>query len=89
MEVLDIGLNIIATPPNTSVPAMVFQMMKVLKYMWVMEDLDIGILRPSTRTLATTYFILLVTMVDLDIGLKIIAKFTIEIVVLIILMKMV
>ena len=50
-------------------------MLKVLECMWEMEDINIGLLRPSNIIITIMEFITevikLVTMVDVDIGLKI------------------
>ena len=75
MEVLDIGLERPAIIPSTIVMMMVFIMMKILEYMRVMKDVDIGLLRPFTLIIATMEFIIViievVTMVDVDKGIKI------------------
>ena len=47
MEVLDIGLKIPAIIPPGTILMMVFLMNKVLKCMQVVEDVGIGLLRPS------------------------------------------
>ena len=51
MEVLNIGIKIQEIIPPTIVTMMVFLMMKVLKYLRVMEDGDIGILITSNINL--------------------------------------
>ena len=75
MKVLDIGLKRPAIIPSTIVMMMVFIMMKILEYMRVMKDVDIGLLRPFTLIIATMEFIIViievVTMVDVDKGIKI------------------
>ena len=53
MEVLDIGLEIPDILPPNILMRMVFLMMKVLEYLLVIEDMDIGLLRPSTITFRT------------------------------------
>ena len=50
---------------------MVFLMMKFLKCQRVMEDVDIGLLRPSTLTFIISEFIIVVTMAEVDLGVKI------------------
>ena len=70
MEVLDICLVRQAILPSTIVTAMVFQMMKVLKCVWVMSDVYIGLLRPATIHLTIDEFIIVVTMIEVDLGLK-------------------
>ena len=64
-------------------------MVKVLKYMRVMEDVAIGILRPVTLPIITSEFITVVNMVDADLGLKRPATIFIAIAELIILVLMV
>ena len=56
--------------PPTIVTKMVFLMMKVFKCLWVMEDVEIGLLRKSTLPLSIVEFIIVVTMVEVNIGLK-------------------
>ena len=70
MEVLDIGLKIPAINPTTIATTMVFLMTKVLECLWVMEDVEIGLVRPSTIPISIAEFIIVVTMVALDLGLK-------------------
>ena len=48
MQVLDIGIERSDILPPTIVMTVVFLMTKVLKFIQVMEDLDIGILKPTT-----------------------------------------
>ena len=67
----------------------VFMMVKVLKYMRVMEDVAIGILRPVTIPIITSEFITVVTMVDVDVCLNIPATLSLVIVEFIILVFMV
>ena len=55
---------------NTILKMVVFIMMKVLKCLRVMEGLEIGLLRPYTLPIATMEFTILVTMVEVDLGLK-------------------
>ena len=55
---------------NTILKMVVFIMMKVLKCLRVMEGLEIGLLRPCTLPIATMEFTILVTMVEVDLGLK-------------------
>ena len=44
--------------------------MEALKFLWVMEDLDICLLRPDTFPLGTIEFIIVVVMVEMDLGIK-------------------
>ena len=48
MEVLDISLKRPAILPPTIITEMVFQMMKALKCLRVMKDVEIGCLRTDT-----------------------------------------
>ena len=70
MKLLDIGLTRLAILPPTIITMMIFQMMKVLKFLQVMEDVEIGLLIPETLPLAIAEFIIVVAMLDIDIGLK-------------------
>ena len=77
----------ILTP--TIATTMVLLIMKVLKYLRVTEDVDIGLLIPATLPLTITEFITVVNMVDADLGLKRPATIFIAIAELIILVLMV
>ena len=70
MEVLDVCLDMPAIIFPTIITMIVFPMMKVLKGLQVMEDVDIGILRPSTLPLSIMYFIIAMTLADVDIGIN-------------------
>ena len=70
MEVLDINIKIPSIIFPTIVMAMVSLMMKFLKCLTVKENVDIGLLRPSTLTLVIVDFIIVVTMVDVNKFLK-------------------
>ena len=51
MEVYDIGLIRLAVPSTTSITTMMkFSKKKVLKCLWVMREVGIGLLRPATLT---------------------------------------
>ena len=89
MEVLDIGLTIPAILPPTIVTTMVFQRMRVLKCLREMEYGDIVIVRPASYPLSILEFIIVVMMVEVDIGLKRLATFTLAIMEFIILVTMV
>ena len=64
-------------------------MMKLLKCLRVMEDMDIFLLITATIPPAIVEFIIVVTIVEVDLGLKIPATLYLEIVWFIILMLMV
>ena len=68
MEVLDIVIKILAIINSTIVTMMVFLMMKLLKCLRVMEDVDIGLLRPVTLHLVIAEFIIVVIMVEEDLS---------------------
>ena len=53
-----------------NVTTVVFLMIKCLQFLWVMEDMNTGLLIPATLPLAITVFIIVVTMLDMDIDLK-------------------
>ena len=89
MEVYDIGIVIPAIIPPTILTNIVFPMIKVLKFLWVMEDVGIGLLRPANITLAIAEFIIVMTMVEADLGLKRLDKFSLAIMYFIILVLMV
>ena len=57
-----------------------FLMMKVLQCLQVMEDAKIVLLVPSTIPIEIAKFIILVTMVEVDLGLKILATLFLTIV---------
>ena len=86
MEVLDIGLKITIILPTTIVMAMIFMMMKILKCLRVMEDAYIGVLIPATPPLAIVQFIIVVTMIDMDLCLNIPSACTLAILEFIIVM---
>ena len=69
-EVWYIGLVIPDIIHPTIITMMVFVMMKFLKFLQVMEYIDIGLLRPATLPLAITAFFIIVTMLVVDLGLK-------------------
>ena len=89
MEVYGIGIVIPSILPPTIVTTLVFLTMKVLKCLWMIKYVDLGLLRPSTLPLEITDFIIVVTMVEVDLGLKILATLSLEIVEFITLVLMV
>ena len=70
MGVFDIGIKRSAILPPIILMLIVVMILKFLNCMWVMEDVDIGLLRPSNLPLAILDCIILVTMEEVDIGLK-------------------
>ena len=70
MEVYDIGIVRTDILPPTIVTTMLFLVIKVLKYLCVMEDTEIGLLRPATLPLAIAEFIIAVMMVEVNLGLN-------------------
>ena len=54
--------------PPTIVTTIGFMITEVLKCLWVMEAVDIGILMPATVTLATPGFIVVVAIVEVYLG---------------------
>ena len=70
MEVLDIVLDRPYIIPPIVVTAMLFKIMKYLKCVQVLEYVDICILRPLTIPIAIADFIIVVTMLEVNIGLK-------------------
>ena len=75
MELLDISIKIPAILLTTTVMTMVFLMIKVLECLWVIGDVDMGLLGLANITIAIVEFIIVVikvvTMVEVGIGLKI------------------
>ena len=57
--------------PPTGITKMEFLMMKVLKCLRVMEDMDMGFLRPSTIPLVIADILMVVMLVEVDICHKI------------------
>ena len=74
MEFLDIGINIPSVIPLAIVMTMLFMMMKLLECLKLMEDVDIGLLRPSTLPIKIVEFIIvvieLVMMIEVGIFLN-------------------
>ena len=70
IEVLEIDIERPAILPLAIVTKMVFMIMKVLKCIRVMEDLDIYILIPATLPLSIMEFIIVVKMVEVYTCLK-------------------
>ena len=70
MKVLYIDIERPAILPPTIVKKMVFMMMKFLKCLRIMEDLDIDILIPTTLLLSIMEFITVVKMVEVHTCLK-------------------
>ena len=71
MKVYDISLLIPAIILTTFIATMKFLMKKVLRCLWVMEYMDIGILRTATLYLVITDVIIAVIMAEVDLGHKI------------------
>ena len=67
---MDIGLNRPAIIPPTIVTTMEFLMMELLKCLWVMENVDRGLLRSATLPLAIADFITVVMMVEVNLDLN-------------------
>ena len=74
MKVLYIGPEKKSILTPNIVMEMLFLMVKVLKYLQVMEELDIRILRLSTIPFSILEFIIVAKMLNVDIGLKISAN---------------
>ena len=89
MEVYEIGLVRRSIPPPTVVTTMEFLMKKLLKCLCVMEDVEIGLLRPATLPLTIAEVIILVKMIEVDLGHKRPSAISLAIVEFIILMLMV
>ena len=70
MKVLDIGLKRPAILPPTSVTMMIFQTMKVLRCLRVTEDAYIGLFIPSNISLLIAEFIIVVMMLEVDLGIN-------------------
>ena len=70
MEVLYIGIVRPSILPPTILTTILFKRMKVLKCLQLMEDVDIGLSRPSTLPLSIVEFIIVLMMLEADIGLK-------------------
>ena len=70
MEVLDIHLERPTNFPPTIAMVMVFLMVKVLKYLRVMKDVDICLLRQEILLITFLEFIIVVMVVEVDIRLK-------------------
>ena len=43
---------------------------KVLKFLWVSKDVDIGLLRPATLSLVVVEYIVVVMLVEVGLGHK-------------------
>ena len=56
--------------PPTIIMTMVSVIMKVLKYLQVMEDVNIGILIPATIPIVKLEFITAMMMKEMDLGIK-------------------
>ena len=69
-EALDIGIKRPGIHTPTIIMVMIFMIMKVLECLRVIEDVGIGLLTPDTLPLANTEFIIAVTMLEVDIGIK-------------------
>ena len=65
---------------------MLFLIMKVLKCLWVMEDVDIGLLGPATVYLVNAEFIIVVMMVEVYLRINRTATLSIELVEFIVLL---
>ena len=65
MEVLNIGIKIQEIIPPTIVTMIIFPTLQVLKCIWVMEDVDIGLVIPATLTISIMDF-----LVEVDICIK-------------------
>ena len=81
-------MRIVVIPP-TITTTVVFPIIKVLQYTQVTEDVYTGLLRPANLPLATAELIILVTIVEVDIGLNKMATVYLTIVDFIMLMLMV
>ena len=75
--------------PLTIITTIVFMMMKFLKCLWLMEYVDIDLLRPANLPLTIVEFKLVVTMVEVNLGLNKTDTVSIKIVEFIILVLMV
>ena len=71
MEHLDIDIMRPSIIPIAIIMMMLFMIMKVFKCLQVIEYMDISLLRPDTLSLEISYFIIVVTVIKVDLGLKI------------------
>ena len=84
MEVLDICLKLPGINPSTIATKMVFLIMKVLEYLRVMEDVGLVLKIPENLPISIVQFIfmviVMVIIVEMEIGLKILSNLPLVIV---------